>query len=152
MQQWSYARKPYFLVFPPCYLLVNYRRYRHKRLFYKNLQSHESNTQWQTVPTLNNWQCSNLQAYVFSGDSGACAAFLVNTDSRTSATVRFQNLTYQLPPKSISILPDCNIVAFNTAKVPTYLHFEHQITFCFYLFCFIYSGVSTGMKFLKKKK
>ncbi|XP_075089023.1 beta-galactosidase 16-like isoform X1 [Nicotiana tabacum] len=59
------------------------------------------------------------EAYVFSGDSGACAAFLVNADNRRSATVRFQNLTYQLPPKSISILPDCNIVAFNTAKVST---------------------------------
>ncbi|XP_019233597.1 PREDICTED: beta-galactosidase 16-like [Nicotiana attenuata] len=59
------------------------------------------------------------EAYVFSGDSGACAAFLVNANNRRSATVRFQNLTYQLPPKSISILPDCNIVAFNTAKVNT---------------------------------
>lgn len=139
MQQWSYARKPYFLVFPPCYLLVNYRRYRHKRLFYKNLQSHESNTQWQTVPTLNNWQCSNLQAYVFSGDSGACAAFLVNTDSRTSATVRFQNLTYQLPPKSISILPDCKVVAFNTAKVYVFI-FQHRIlSTCFILIIVVFN-------------
>lgn len=139
MQQWSYARKPYFLVFPPCYLLVNYRRYRHKRLFYKNLQSHESNTQWQTVPTLNNWQCSNLQAYVFSGDSGACAAFLVNTDSRTSATVRFQNLTYQLPPKSISILPDCKVVAFNTAKVYMFI-FQHRIlSTCFILIIVVFN-------------
>ncbi|KAM3360953.1 beta-galactosidase 16 [Capsicum galapagoense] len=61
------------------------------------------------------------EAYVFSGDSGTkCAAFLVNRDnSGESVTVQFQNLTYQLPPKSISILPDCKIVAFNTAKVST---------------------------------
>ncbi|XP_060198278.1 beta-galactosidase 16-like [Lycium barbarum] len=60
------------------------------------------------------------ESYVFNGDSGACSAFLVNTDgSNKSVTVRFRNLTYQLPPKSISILPDCKTVAFNTAKVST---------------------------------
>ncbi|MCD9645778.1 Beta-galactosidase 6 [Datura stramonium] len=62
------------------------------------------------------------QAYVFSGsDSGTkCSAFLVNTDSgNKSVAVRFRNLTYQLPPKSISILPDCKTVTFNTAKVNT---------------------------------
>ncbi|CAN4121080.1 unnamed protein product [Withania somnifera] len=60
------------------------------------------------------------EAYVFSGDSGTCSAFLVNKDSANkSVTVRFRNLTYELPRESISILPDCKIVAFNTAKVST---------------------------------
>ncbi|XP_019181275.1 PREDICTED: beta-galactosidase 16-like isoform X2 [Ipomoea nil] len=60
------------------------------------------------------------QAYVFRGDSsGACAAFLINNDGKHSAKVQFQNSSYQLPPKSISILPDCKTVAFNTAKVTT---------------------------------
>ncbi|CAN4121085.1 unnamed protein product [Withania somnifera] len=58
------------------------------------------------------------EAYVFSGDSGACAAFLVNIDNKKSV-VQFQNSSYELPRQSISILPDCKTVAFNTAKVST---------------------------------
>ena len=58
-----------------------------------------------------------LQAYVFKGKSGKCVAFLVNNDSRKDVTVVFQNTSYELPRKSISILPDCKIEAFNTAKV-----------------------------------
>ncbi|XP_059280274.1 beta-galactosidase 16-like isoform X2 [Lycium ferocissimum] len=59
------------------------------------------------------------EAYVFSGDSGACAAFLVNIDNSKSAVVQFQNSSYELPRQSISILPDCKTEAFNTAKVST---------------------------------
>ncbi|XP_038709299.1 beta-galactosidase 16-like [Tripterygium wilfordii] len=55
------------------------------------------------------------EAYVFSGNSGGCAAFLVNNDK--GITVQFRGSSYELPPKSISILPDCKSVAFNTAKV-----------------------------------
>lgn len=57
-----------------------------------------------------------LQAYVFKSSSTECAAFLENNEDR-SVTIQFQNIPYQLPPKSISILPDCKSVAFNTAKV-----------------------------------
>ncbi|KAF2297306.1 hypothetical protein GH714_021017 [Hevea brasiliensis] len=59
------------------------------------------------------------QAYVFTGQAGECAAFLVNSDTENSASVQFQNASYDLPPKSISILPDCKNAAFNTAKVST---------------------------------
>ncbi|XP_059453357.1 beta-galactosidase 16-like [Corylus avellana] len=59
------------------------------------------------------------QAYVFKGNSEECAAFLVNNDSRKNATVFFENSSYELPPKSISILPDCKTEAFNTGKVST---------------------------------
>ncbi|KAJ0026152.1 hypothetical protein Pint_08134 [Pistacia integerrima] len=58
------------------------------------------------------------QAYVFQ-ESSDCAAFLVNKDKRQNATVHFRNSSYELPPLSISILPDCKTVAFNTAKVST---------------------------------
>ncbi|KAH9757093.1 Beta-galactosidase 16 [Citrus sinensis] len=62
---------------------------------------------------------SKLQeAFIFQGSS-ECAAFLVNKDKRNNATVYFSNLMYELPPLSISILPDCKTVAFNTAKVST---------------------------------
>ncbi|KAJ8447879.1 hypothetical protein Cgig2_012014 [Carnegiea gigantea] len=56
-----------------------------------------------------------MQVYVFEAES-SCAAFLVNYDFRREATVLFRNSSYTLPPKSISILPDCKTVAFNTAK------------------------------------
>ncbi|KAL9233365.1 hypothetical protein vseg_008379 [Gypsophila vaccaria] len=59
------------------------------------------------------------KAYVFQGESEGCAAFLVNNDTRNATTVVFQNRSYRLPPKSISILPDCVNVTFNTAKITT---------------------------------
>lgn len=60
--------------------------------------------------------CDN-QAYVFEEDSGGCVAFLVNNDTKAIANIEFRNKSYQLPPKSISILPDCSSITFNTAKV-----------------------------------
>ncbi|KDP24928.1 hypothetical protein JCGZ_24426 [Jatropha curcas] len=58
------------------------------------------------------------QAYVFEAQGVGCAAFLVNNDS-SNATVQFRSNSFELLPKSISILPDCDTqnVAFNTAKV-----------------------------------
>nr|KAJ0215945.1 hypothetical protein LSAT_V11C300130520 [Lactuca sativa] len=55
------------------------------------------------------------QAHVFSPKS-QCAAFLSNYDPNNAAKVTFNNVHYTLPPWSISILPDCKNVAFNTAK------------------------------------
>lgn len=46
-----------------------------------------------------------------------CAAFLANIDSHSSATVHFNGKVFHLPPWSVSILPDCKNVVFNTAKV-----------------------------------
>ncbi|KAK3224226.1 hypothetical protein Dsin_011251 [Dipteronia sinensis] len=57
------------------------------------------------------------QAYVYSSESGNCAAFLSNYDTKSPARVMFNNMHYNLPPWSISVLPDCRNVVFNTAKV-----------------------------------
>ncbi|URD97752.1 beta-galactosidase [Musa troglodytarum] len=57
------------------------------------------------------------QAHVFSSQSGGCAAFLSNHNPNSFARVMFNNMHYNLPPWSISILPDCRNVVFNTAKV-----------------------------------
>ncbi|KAJ0591245.1 putative beta-galactosidase [Helianthus annuus] len=57
------------------------------------------------------------QAHVFSSKAGGCAAFLANYHINSSTTVRFRNNRYDLPPWSITILPDCKTVAFNTAQV-----------------------------------
>ncbi|PON52017.1 Glycoside hydrolase [Parasponia andersonii] len=57
-----------------------------------------------------------FQAHVFSG-SRRCAAFLSNYNPSSPARVFFNNLHYDLPPWSISILPDCKNAVFNTARV-----------------------------------
>ncbi|KAF3446375.1 hypothetical protein FNV43_RR11554 [Rhamnella rubrinervis] len=57
------------------------------------------------------------QAYVFNSGPGRCAAFLSNYNSKSAARVIFNNRHYNLPPWSISILPDCRNEVFNTAKV-----------------------------------
>ncbi|KAF5958261.1 hypothetical protein HYC85_005486 [Camellia sinensis] len=57
------------------------------------------------------------QAHVYSSEAGNCAAFLSNYDTNSAARVMFNNMHYNLPPWSISILPDCRNVVFNTAKV-----------------------------------
>ncbi|KMT01405.1 hypothetical protein BVRB_9g214140 [Beta vulgaris subsp. vulgaris] len=43
-----------------------------------------------------------------------CAAFLWNNKTHSSGTVKFRGIEHTLPPKSISILPDCRTVVFNT--------------------------------------
>lgn len=57
-----------------------------------------------------------IQAHVFKSKS-ACAAFLANYNQRTFAKVAFGNQHYNLPPWSISILPDCKNTVYNTARV-----------------------------------
>ncbi|KAL3618252.1 hypothetical protein CASFOL_038573 [Castilleja foliolosa] len=57
------------------------------------------------------------EASVFYYKDGSCAAFLANSDPHSSATVSFQNRNYELPAWSISILPDCKNVVYNTAKI-----------------------------------
>lgn len=94
---------------------------------------------------------SLLQAHVFQSPSG-CAAFLANYNSNSYAKVVFNNEHYSLPPWSISILPDCKNVVFNSATVSlTYayfliLHFPPFVpkqlydTWFIWLNCFISAG------------
>ncbi|KAL2243811.1 UNVERIFIED_CONTAM: Beta-galactosidase 3 [Sesamum indicum] len=57
------------------------------------------------------------EADVYEDSSGACAAFIANMDDKNDKTVVFLNTSYYLPAWSVSILPDCKSVVFNTAKV-----------------------------------
>ncbi|KAK9280727.1 hypothetical protein L1049_003615 [Liquidambar formosana] len=66
-----------------------------------------------TVTSLGNYQ----EAHVFKSKSGACAAFLANYNPRSFSKVAFGNMHYNLPPWSISILPDCKNTVYNTARV-----------------------------------
>ncbi|XP_015581880.2 beta-galactosidase 13-like [Ricinus communis] len=49
--------------------------------------------------------------------SKLCAAFLTNNDSRSGQTVEFRGREYHLPPRSISVLPDCKTVVYNTMTI-----------------------------------
>lgn len=69
------------------------------------------------------WITTSLQADVYDDGSGACAAFLANMDDKTDKNAVFRNVSYHLPAWSVSILPDCKNVVFNTAKVN--FHFFH---------------------------
>ncbi|KAK7264196.1 hypothetical protein RJT34_31801 [Clitoria ternatea] len=49
--------------------------------------------------------------------SHLCAAFLTNNNSQAAATINFRGKDHYLPPHSISILPDCKTVVFNTESI-----------------------------------
>ncbi|XVE48861.1 hypothetical protein DITRI_Ditri01bG0035800 [Diplodiscus trichospermus] len=46
-----------------------------------------------------------------------CAAFLANNDTKKAQTLHFRGQDYTLPVRSISILPDCKTVVYNTHMV-----------------------------------
>ncbi|CAN6914681.1 unnamed protein product, partial [Brassica oleracea] len=64
------------------------------------------------------WLGDKLEAHVFKSES-SCAAFLSNYNDSYAARVSFWGSTYDLPPWSVSILPDCKTEYYNTAKVRT---------------------------------
>ncbi|KAI4380364.1 hypothetical protein MLD38_006562 [Melastoma candidum] len=57
------------------------------------------------------------EAHVYESGSGDCAAFLANYDPQNDANVTFRGSQYHLLPWSVSVLPDCKTVVFNTAQV-----------------------------------
>ena len=57
-----------------------------------------------------------MQGHVYT-DGNICAAFLANYDDKADATVTFRGQSYHLPAWSVSILPDCKNVIYNTAQV-----------------------------------
>ncbi|XP_077246254.1 beta-galactosidase 11-like [Tasmannia lanceolata] len=62
----------------------------------------------------------DLEARVYEiPGSNVCAAFLANNATRATATGTFRGLQYSLAPHSISILPDCKTVVFNTQRINT---------------------------------
>ncbi|KAL0669161.1 hypothetical protein Bca4012_031865 [Brassica carinata] len=65
-----------------------------------------------TINSLGNKQ----EAHVFKSKT-SCAAFLSNYDTSYAAKVMFRGFPYDLPPWSISILPDCKTEYHNTAKI-----------------------------------
>ncbi|CAL9104787.1 unnamed protein product [Musa textilis] len=66
-----------------------------------------------TVTNLGKYQ----EAHVYRSKSGACAAFLSNFNPHSFASVTFNGMKYHIPAWSVSVLPDCKTVVYNTAKV-----------------------------------
>lgn len=58
-----------------------------------------------------NWQANFYE----KGD--LCAAFLWNNHTHETKTMRFRGKEHQVPPRSISILPDCKTLVYNTDYV-----------------------------------
>ncbi|KAJ6365332.1 hypothetical protein OIU76_030161 [Salix suchowensis] len=60
--------------------------------------------------------CKKARFYEQPGTND-CAAFLANNNTKEPETVTFRGEKYYLPAKSISILPDCKTVVYNTMTV-----------------------------------
>ncbi|XP_078440385.1 beta-galactosidase 8 [Wolffia australiana] len=58
-----------------------------------------------------------LEAHTYKTGTGTCAVFLANIDSTRDAVVTFNGNSYKLPAWSVSILPDCKTVVFNSAQI-----------------------------------
>ncbi|KAJ0478716.1 putative beta-galactosidase [Helianthus annuus] len=71
------------------------------------------------------------EADVYDDQLGTCAAFIANLDDKDAKTVQFRNVSYTLPAWSVSILPDCKNVVFNTAKVTNHLSLLSFSCSCF---------------------
>ncbi|XP_014501818.1 beta-galactosidase 5 isoform X1 [Vigna radiata var. radiata] len=97
------------------YGLIRQPKYSHLKELHRAIKrcEHALVSSDPTVASLGNQQ----QAHVYSSGTGTCAAFLANYNANSAATVTFNNRNYDLPPWSISILPDCKTDVFNTAKV-----------------------------------
>ncbi|XP_019150893.1 PREDICTED: beta-galactosidase-like [Ipomoea nil] len=97
------------------YGLVNEPKYGHLRDLHRAIKLAEP-ALVSSYPIVT-WFGKNQEVHVFRSETGACVAFLSNYDPQFSAKVTFSNLQYDLPPWSISILPDCKNVVYNTATV-----------------------------------
>ncbi|KAE9608114.1 hypothetical protein Lal_00003639 [Lupinus albus] len=96
------------------YGLLNEPKWGHLRELHKAIKRCES-ALVSVDPTVS-WPGKNLEVHVYKTES-ACAAFLANYNTDYSTKINFGNGQYDLPPWSISILPDCKTEVFNTAKV-----------------------------------
>ncbi|KAK4377366.1 hypothetical protein RND71_003662 [Anisodus tanguticus] len=59
----------------------------------------------------------DLEITIYEKSGSDCAAFLTNNHTTNPATIKFRGKEYYLPEKSISILPDCKTVVYNTRTI-----------------------------------
>lgn len=60
---------------------------------------------------------SQQEGHIYTNGKDICAAFLANIDNKADATVHYNGQSYHLPAWSVSILPDCKNVVYNTAQI-----------------------------------
>ncbi|RZC05494.1 Beta-galactosidase 3 [Glycine soja] len=82
------------------YGLIRQPKYSHLKELHKAIKRYE-HALVSSDPTVSSLG-TLLQAW-----TGTCAAFLANYNAQSAATVTFDSKHYDLPPWSISILPDC---------------------------------------------
>ncbi|KAK6139615.1 hypothetical protein DH2020_026639 [Rehmannia glutinosa] len=95
--------------------LVNEPKWGHLRDLHKAIKQCEP-ALVSSYPTVTS-PGKNQEIHVYKSKSGACAAFLSNYDPKYSTKLNFRNTQYDLPPWSISILPDCKTAVYNTARI-----------------------------------
>ncbi|EEF46239.1 beta-galactosidase 15 [Ricinus communis] len=61
---------------------------------------------------------NSVTATIYATDKES-SCFLSNANETSDATIEFKGTTYTIPAWSVSILPDCANVGYNTAKVKT---------------------------------
>ncbi|KAL0410509.1 UNVERIFIED_CONTAM: Beta-galactosidase [Sesamum latifolium] len=97
------------------YGLLNEPKWGHLRDLHKVIKQSEA-ALVSSYPTVTR-PGKNQEVHIFRSKSGACAAFLSNYDHTYSTKLTFRNMQYDLPPWSISILPDCKTEVYNTARI-----------------------------------
>ncbi|KAL0345105.1 UNVERIFIED_CONTAM: Beta-galactosidase [Sesamum radiatum] len=106
------------------YGLLNEPKWGHLTDLHKAIKQSEAAI-LSSSPTVS-WPGDNQEVHVFKSDSG-CAAFLANYDTKGWTKLMFQNFPYDLPPWSISILPDCKTEVYNTAKITRKVGFRRKM-------------------------
>ncbi|KAG8376142.1 hypothetical protein BUALT_Bualt09G0032500 [Buddleja alternifolia] len=97
------------------YGLLNEPKWGHLRDLHKAIKQCEP-ALVSSYPTVTN-PGKDQEIHVFKSKSGACSAFLSNYNPTYSTKLTFRNMQYDLPPWSISILPDCKTAVYNTARI-----------------------------------
>ncbi|EOA38915.1 hypothetical protein CARUB_v10011312mg, partial [Capsella rubella] len=61
---------------------------------------------------------NQVSATIYKTEEGS-SCFIGNVNETSDARINFQGTSYDVPPWSVSILPDCKTVTYNTAKINT---------------------------------
>ncbi|XP_078173260.1 beta-galactosidase 11-like [Carex rostrata] len=71
---------------------------------------------WGTTSVQNIGKDFEIRVYE-KPDENLCVAFLANSNPKIEGTVNFRGTNYFMPRHSVSILPDCKTVVYNTQRV-----------------------------------
>ncbi|CAI9104745.1 OLC1v1003486C1 [Oldenlandia corymbosa var. corymbosa] len=92
-------------------------KFGHLRDLHRALRLSKKALLWGTPSTQKIDGDTQIITFEKPGDASVCAAFLINNRTADATTLNFRGTDYYLPEKSISILPDCKTVVFNTMTV-----------------------------------